>query len=80
MTNPPKDNPPTKGTSLTLDELMSLDPLKMTKENIDDIINHYRTRRAHYEAGGTAKNAPKKSSIDLVALGLKPKTSIIRRI
>ncbi len=34
-----------------LDLLMSIDPLSLTKENLDDIIRYHRNLRAEREAG-----------------------------
>ena len=64
-----------------LDELMSRDPLEMTKDNIDSIIAYQRNARAARE--GAPKGRGKRSDltdmtdkpIDLAALGLlKPAT------
>lgn len=38
-----------------VDELMSLDPLDMTKEDLDEIVAYHRKNRALGEAGVKAK-------------------------
>lgn len=66
-----------------LDEIMSRDPLSMTREDIDAIIGYQRQARAAREApaGGRRKKADlvehdNAKPIDLAALGLiKPKTA-----
>lgn len=62
-------------------ELFTRDPLSLTRENIDEIIAHYRTARANFnlgekQAGSTKKlkagpkveikDAPKKDLKDLL--------------
>lgn len=67
-----------------LDEIMSRDPLQMSKDDIDAIIAYQRQARAAREApvGGRRKKADlvehdNAKPIDLAALGLiKPKTTI----
>lgn len=67
-----------------LDELMSLDPLNYTTEDIDKIIAVHRRNRAQLEAGVKPKREKGPSvKIDLAALGLgetKPKADIKRRV
>lgn len=66
-----------------LDELMSRDPLQMSREDIDNIIAYQRNARAAREApaGGRRKKSDlvehdNAKPIDLAALGLlKPKPS-----
>ena len=60
-----------------LDELMSLDPLSLSSQQIDEIIAYQRKNRASREAGvkvkkGKNPDAPK-VKLDLTALGLIPK-------
>lgn len=74
-----------------LDELMSLDPLDMTKDNIDAIIQYHRNARARAQekAKTGGKRGAKalldtvaKPKVDLRALGLikdEPKPTINRR-
>lgn len=66
-----------------LDELMSRDPLEMSKEDIDKIIAYQRQARAQREApaGGRRRKSDltdhTDKPIDLAALGLiKPKATI----
>ena len=48
----------------TLDDLMDLDPLELTAENIDAIIAHHRKARANAASGIKAKRE-KGPSIDI---------------
>ncbi len=61
-----------------LDELMSRDPLTMTKEDIDSIIAYQRNARAQREAGpkGRKKDLVDMTgqALDLSALGLTKPT------
>ena len=52
-----------------LDDLMNLDPLELSEQDIDDIITYQRKARGDYDDGKPSKKAdgPK---VDLVALGL----------
>ena len=52
-----------------LDDLMNLDPLELSEQDIDDIITYQRKARGDYDDGKPSKKAdgPK---IDLVQLGL----------
>jgi len=52
-----------------LDDLMNLDPLELSEQDIDDIIAYQRKARGEYDDGKPNKKAagPK---VDLVALGL----------
>ena len=52
-----------------LDDLMNMDPLELSEQDIDDIIAYQRRARGDYDDGKPAKKAdgPK---VDLVALGL----------
>lgn len=57
-----------------IDDLMSLDPLSMTKDNIDSIITHYRSRRAATERGEKpAKASAPKTSLAQIMDSLAPK-------
>ena len=62
---------------LSIQEVFDLDPLKLTRENIDDVIEYYRVRRAQFKAGKTNAGAAKllTEAIDLEELGLWPKKS-----
>lgn len=63
-----------------IDYLMSLDPLELSKQNIDQIILYHRNQRALRERGvKPSKDKGPKSTIDLVELGLKPATPKINR-
>lgn len=63
-----------------IDYLMSLDPLELSKQNIDQIILYHRNQRALRERGvKPSKDKGPKSTIDLVGLGLKPAAPKINR-
>lgn len=67
----------------TLDELMDLDPLEMTKDDIQGLIAHYRQRRNAPEQKEASADKPKvKIDLDSIkaSLGVKPKESVRRRI
>ncbi len=57
---------------LSIQEVFDLDPLNLTRENIDDVIEYYRTRRAQFKAGKMDAGATKllTETIDLEELGL----------
>jgi hypothetical protein len=69
----------------TVDELMELDPLDLTAENIDAIIAYHRKARASASLGGKAKRDTAGPKVDisavLQALGgtPAPAASAIRR-
>lgn len=52
----------------TLSELFARDPLTLTKEDIDRIIEKMREARKNFVLGGKA--APVKKAVDLKDLGL----------
>lgn len=66
-----------------IDTIMSLDPLDMSKHDLDVIIQYHRNQRAAKESGGLRGRAKKDSGpstkLDLEALGLKPATPKIDR-
>ena len=66
-----------------IDLLMSLDPLEMTKLDIDKIIAYHRNQRALRESGVRTSRAKKdtgpKTSINLEKLGLKIAAPVIKR-
>ena len=61
--------------------LMSLDPLELSAQQIDAIIDYHRKARASYAAGGKPKKGGSTESLDLSALGLisAPKVDVKRR-
>jgi hypothetical protein len=61
-----------------LDDLMNLDPLELSKQDIDDIIAYQRKARGEYDDGKKSKKAdgPK---IDLAELGLIAKPEPLKR-
>jgi len=66
-----------------IDLLMSLDPLQLTKMDLDAIIAYHRNQRALRESGARGAK-PKKDqgpsvALDLEKLGLKPATPKINR-
>lgn len=70
-----------------LDVLMEMDPLQLTDQHIDEIIDYQRKVRAQRETGGPkpkrgASDAPR-VKLDLASLGLvKPKAPVakVRRV
>ena len=63
-----------------IDYLMSLDPLELSKQDIDIIIAYHRNQRALREKGvKPKKDKGPSNAIDLTALGLKPATPKINR-
>jgi hypothetical protein len=67
-----------------IDTIMSLDPLDMSKADLDVIIAYHRNQRAAKEAGGgrrAKKDSGPSTKIDLEKLGLKPAApKLVRRI
>jgi hypothetical protein len=64
-----------------IDRLMDEDPLNLSAQDIDKIIEYYRSTLADWEAGPKAKAKPTKGQrIDLVELGLKKPPTPLRRI
>lgn len=68
----------------TLDELMEIDPLSLTAENIDAIIAHHRKARANAASGVKAKrdSGPKLDISEAMSsiLGTpKPSVPTVRR-
>lgn len=57
-----------------ISDLFALDPLKLTRENIEAIIAHYRQARANFNLGakqaGSAKALGKKPDLKVEDLGL----------
>ncbi len=62
----------------TLDELMSLDPLDLSAQNIDEIIAYQRKARAAWDSGIKPKKGDH-PAISLEKLGLVPKGPTIKR-
>lgn len=56
----------------TISELFARDPLQLTTEDIDQIIEYYRARRTQFNLGAKDAGAAKKLNepIDLDELGL----------
>lgn len=67
---------------MTIDELMDLDPLELSTQNIEDIITYHRKQRQMYELGvKPKKGASEEVTLDLAKLGLaKPAPVVKRRI
>lgn len=61
-----------------LDWLMSLDPLQLSAQNIDDIIVIQRRARLSAESGIKPKKGPG-AAISLEKIGLAPKAPEIKR-
>ncbi len=57
---------------LSIQEVFDLDPLNLTRENIDDVIEYYRARRAQFKSGKKDAGSSKLLTeiIDLAELGL----------
>ena len=62
-----------------IDRLMSLDPLELSAQNIDEIILYQRKQRLAYESGAKPRKAEATASIDLKALGLIPTGAPVAR-
>lgn len=63
-----------------IDRIMSLDPLELSAQDIDKIIDYQRKARMNFEAGvKPSKEKGPKVSIDLVQLGLIPAAEPIKR-
>ena len=56
-----------------IDRLMSLDPLALSAQDIDDIIAYQRKARAAYDSGAKPKKGASAPTITLADLGLKKK-------
>jgi hypothetical protein len=64
-----------------LDTLMNLDPLDLSAQDIDRIIEMQRRARRDFESGvKPKKDTPPKQPLDLVALGLEKPKGTLRRI
>lgn len=61
-----------------LDDLMNMDPLELSEQDIDDIIAYQRKARGEYDMEGKPQKAQGKK-IDLVALGLVKAPEPIKR-
>lgn len=63
-----------------IDLLMSLDPLELSKQDIDVIVAYHRNQRALREAGKKPKkDSGPKTVLDLTKLGLRPAAPKINR-
>jgi len=63
-----------------IDFLMSIDPLELSQQDIGFIIQYHRNQRALREKGiKPKKDKGPSSTLDLVALGLKPAAPKINR-
>lgn len=61
-----------------LDILMSKDPLELSSQDIDAIIEYQRRARRDYESGVKPKKADTQK-VDLQKLGFAPKVEAIKR-
>jgi hypothetical protein len=61
-----------------LDELMNKDPLDLTQEDLQAIVNYHRRQRMIIAKGGKVTTEAK-PTIDLETLGLIPKQPSINR-
>lgn len=62
-----------------LDWLMSLDPLALSAQNIDEIIADHRAKRGIHTSGGKLKRPTEKIDLAAIGLGAKPSAPIKRR-
>jgi len=58
----------TDDAAFDLNTLMSLDPLSLSKQNLDSIIAYQRKQRAAREAGVKTKKDPGGNAVDIKAL------------
>lgn len=64
-----------------INDLMDLDPLSLTPDNIDSIIAYYRKSRAQFESGSRVKKeSGPKLSLDGILDNLIPKTSPAQKV
>jgi hypothetical protein len=61
-----------------LDDLMNEDPLKLSDQDIDDIIAYQRKARGEYDDGKKSTKAEGKK-VDLIGLGLIAKPEPMKR-
>lgn len=67
-------------TGNDIDRLMDLDPLSLSKQNLDSIIAYHRQARANFESGvKPKKEAGPTVKIDLLSLGLKKPSEPVKR-
>lgn len=63
-----------------IDDLMDLDPLLLTPENVDAIVEYHRRNRANLESGiKPKKETGPKVELDLVKLNLAAPAQVVRR-
>jgi hypothetical protein len=62
-----------------IDILMALDPLKLSAQNIDAIIDYHRKAKLAYASGAKPKRSTSSQPIDLEKLGLKAKPEAVKR-
>jgi len=62
-----------------IDLLMSLDPLELSAQNIDEIILYMRKQRLAYDSGVKPKRATTAEVPSLAQLGLQEKAKEIKR-
>jgi hypothetical protein len=74
----PETDPRYPGTGNYLDWLMSLDPLELSAQNIDQVIAFHRRNRAMVDAGVKPKKneGPK---VDLAKIGLAAPVKEVKR-
>lgn len=64
-----------------LNYLMDLDPLSLSAQDIDKIVEYHRKARANYELGVKPKKEKGQTvKLDLVQLGIKKEQPPLRRI
>jgi hypothetical protein len=63
-----------------IDELMNLDPLDLSAQDIDAIVAFQRKARANFEAGvKPKKETGPKTKLDLTSMGLVKKLEPLKR-
>lgn len=78
MTEKEEQDPRFPGSGNYLDWLMSLDPLELSAQNIDQVIAYHRRNRAMVDAGVKPKKneGPK---VDLAKIGLAAPPKEVKR-
>jgi hypothetical protein len=78
MTEEPDHDPRFPGTGNYLDWLMSMDPLELSAQNIDQVIAYHRRNRQLVDAGVKPKKneGPK---VDLAKIGLGKAPQVVKR-
>lgn len=68
---PPASTPLSEISEEALDELFARDPLKLSSQDISQIVNYYRSQRhkwAQLEAEGKTRKKPRAGPVNIAAL------------